>query len=641
MKIIFCFFSALILFSCFASAQDFPTYGIVSNEELAMKECAFDKEAPAVVLLDEAVSNYDDEYHLITWQHVRIKILKEKGFDYANIEIPFYRKDNLEIVDRIEAVVINSTDAGGTEITAVEKKSIYKKNENEFWGSMVFAFPKIKVGSIIEYKFRKYSEHYGFLDDWKFHNYLPVVKSAFSLYIPPRFEFTYKVEKLQEFPIIIKRDEGIAKVYFEMNNLPGLDNEPYMDARKDYIQQVTFQLSGVNSSITGFQKKNSTWAEVIEGFRSSSDFGSQLRKNLSGVSDFMDETKKLPTDEEKMKAVYNYVRTAMNWNGFNSKYAVDGIKDAWNKKTGTNGEINLILINLLKDAGLDAYPLLVSERWHGKVKNDYPFIDQFNTVYAYVLIGDKKFYLDASDKFTPASIIPKDILNTTALVVNRKNGGLITVTDNDMLFSEFVTVMATVDKNGNVTGDGHIKSDGYARIEKLAALKKNGEEKFVSFFLQSDEFKIDSFKILNREKDSLPAEQEFRFNGKLTASGGYLFFPLNNFFGFYKNPFLNQNRYSNINFGYKRKISTYTSVQLPKDFVPETLPKPVKMTTPDNDVIFSRTVEYDKEYNTVVCMYLIEFKKSLYTYEEYEVLYQVYKKIFGFLKEPLVLKKKP
>ncbi len=628
----------IFIFLSAVTAQDFPTFGYVTAEEIALKECAFDKEAAAVVLLDEAVVNHDNG-SMITYRHVRIKILKESGIELANIEIPYYRKDNLETVDRIEAKVINTDNNGQVEITDVEKKSVYKKEKNQYWNNMVFAFPRVKVGSIIEYQYRKLSDNYNFLSDWQFHNYLPVVKIAFTLYIPPRLEFTYQVQKVDDYPVIIKNKPEDASVYFEMNNLPGLDNESYMDARKDYLQKISFQLSGINDRM-GFQKQNTTWKMVINDFLSLSVFGTQLRKNLSGVSEFIDEVKKLGSDEAKLKAVYDYVRTNMNWNGFNSRYAGDGVKDAWNKKTGSNGEINLILINLLREAGLDADPLLVSERWHGAVKTNYPFIDQFNTVYAYVELNGKKYYLDATDKINPAAIIPKDILNTTALWVNRKNGGLVTITNNNLIFSEYIHTLAVIDVAGNATGETTVKSEGYARVEKLAALKKYGEEKFVTTYMKNDDFKTDSFKITNKETDSLPAEQEFKFSGKLKTSGDYLFFPMNNFTGFYQNPFVGDKRFSDINFGYARKITTYTSVKLPPNYVTETLPPPVRMTTPDKDIFYSRTLNYDKENHIVECLYTIEFKKSRYEYFEYNVLQQVYKKMFDYLKEPLVLKKK-
>lgn len=90
------------------------------------------------------------------------------------------------------------------------------------------------------------------------------------------------------------------------------------------------------------------------------------------------------------------------------------------KKSGTSGEINLILVNLLKEAGLEAYPMLVSERFHGKVNVAYPFIEQFNSVFACVIINNKKHYLDATDKAIAPHLTPSSILNTTAFLVNRK-----------------------------------------------------------------------------------------------------------------------------------------------------------------------------------------------------------------------------
>jgi len=60
-------------------AQDFPNFGEVSAEELQLKECAFDKGANAVVLLNEAFSDHDDEYHLINLSSCTYKNFKRKG----------------------------------------------------------------------------------------------------------------------------------------------------------------------------------------------------------------------------------------------------------------------------------------------------------------------------------------------------------------------------------------------------------------------------------------------------------------------------------------------------------------------------------------------------------------------------------
>ena|SRR5438552_5650484 len=97
----------ILLVSQNLSAQSsLPTFGAYSAEELNMKECSFDKEANAIVLLDEAFSDYDDDWELITKRRVRIKILNEKGIAQGNIVIPFYSRDKFEYIRNIEVLLI-------------------------------------------------------------------------------------------------------------------------------------------------------------------------------------------------------------------------------------------------------------------------------------------------------------------------------------------------------------------------------------------------------------------------------------------------------------------------------------------------------------------------------------------------------
>jgi len=42
----------MILIPCLATAQEFPTVGYISDAEFTLKQCDFDKEAAAVVLVD-------------------------------------------------------------------------------------------------------------------------------------------------------------------------------------------------------------------------------------------------------------------------------------------------------------------------------------------------------------------------------------------------------------------------------------------------------------------------------------------------------------------------------------------------------------------------------------------------------------
>ena len=95
-----------LLFSSAAFSQTpISDFGQFSGSEFDMKECSFDKTADAVVLFDQASSNYNDEWNLITDRRIRFKILKEKGIERGDIHISFYSKDKFEFISHIDATI--------------------------------------------------------------------------------------------------------------------------------------------------------------------------------------------------------------------------------------------------------------------------------------------------------------------------------------------------------------------------------------------------------------------------------------------------------------------------------------------------------------------------------------------------------
>jgi len=75
----------LSLISVASFCQFADKFGTISIEEANMKECSFDPEASAVVLLDEGYSDFADDNSLMTYYHERIKILKEDGKKYGDV----------------------------------------------------------------------------------------------------------------------------------------------------------------------------------------------------------------------------------------------------------------------------------------------------------------------------------------------------------------------------------------------------------------------------------------------------------------------------------------------------------------------------------------------------------------------------
>ena len=619
-------------FSITTNAQSYfaNKLGIIAAE-VNYKECPFDKEATAVVFIDEAASDFDEDYRLLTYHHVKLKILKDKGIEYGNIEIPYYLEDDFESIYGLEGTIYND----GSPVQ-LDKKSIYKQKQNKYWGSIKFAFPGVKAGSIIEYTYESSKKSYSGLKEWVFQQDIPVLKSSYLVSILPNTEFNYVVQKGAGIPIDIKPSAREGKISFEMNDIAGLRDEKYIDSKNDYLQKVSFQLSK-------FREQNymTTWDKVNSEMLAEASFYGQLKKDLSGTDDFIKEVKADSADLNKMKKVYAYVRDNMSWNNINSKYSPDGIKQAWDKKTGTSGDVNLILINLLREAGLDANPMLVSERYNGRVHRETTMIDQFNTVYACVTIDNKQYYLDATVKYSSCMLTPYEILNTTGFIVSRKKGVLVDIVDTAALYRENISVNAIVNEDGILNATFNEKSYDYARDYRLRNVRTKSiveNEKLFSGNITGLNF--NDFKTENEDVDADQLITKGSFALPLNNSNEYYFLSANLLTGLSENPFINENRFSNINFGYKQSIRLTLHIRVDKKFVIDALPRSVKLVNADGDIAFTRMVFDDKDQNEMQIVSTFDIQHNLYPANQYATIKDFYKKLFDMLSEQIVLKKK-
>lgn len=637
MKFVPVLFFTLVLQTGFSQTK-VPEFGQFLASEKELKVCEFDPEAEAVIIFDKAESNHNDEYNLITKRRLRIKILKQKGIQLADVSLYYYSKDEFEFISDINAVVFNRDASGHEETKELDKNTIFDARVSEFWSEKKFALPGVRVGSIIEYEYTVNSKNYNGLQDWYFQNELPVMLSSYRLVVLPNHEFAYNVSKSDQLPITVKNDRTDGSTLFEMKNIAALRQEPFMDARKDYLQKVEFQLSGYAGRMGGRTKYMTTWAELTRELMSNQNFGGQLNRNVQ-ADELLASAKAVSSPYEKMKMIYKYVQHHIFSKGNKTIYVQEGVKEAWKKKIGNSAEINLLLINLLKSADLDVYPLLVSERNHGKVKEGYPFLDQFNNVLAWVEIHDQKYILDASSSYTPPEMIPPAIVNTKAFIVDRKRGGIVNLEDKKRQERNKTVINAKVDEEGMVRGEVLTRSYDYAKLHRKASLQKSKETLLSDYFTDGyTELKTENFKVSNEDNDTLALEQKFDFSIPLNSSGEYRMLNLNLFTGFRSNPFISDIRFTDVNYGYLQNHEILELISLPEGWEPEELPKDFRMITPDQSITCARYIKFTN--NNLNVMFRIEFNRSLFDSGEYATLKEFYKKMTNLLNEQIILRKK-
>ena len=648
-------FALLLLFnSSFILAQkEIPSFGKVDKEDLQMKECEFDKDAEAYKLISFGDVRYDvvgDNFIIITDQRVRIKILKDKGLNQANIKMRYYSKNDYETMRNIAGNTYNLDNSGQIVTTKLEKSSIYQKRIDDFVSEISFTLPDVKVGSVIEYKFTDSKKSISSVPNWYFQDDIPTRVSMYRILVPSLFKFTnqllafQKVEQKSE-----NRNESLflngentsyvseEKTYI-IRDIPALRDEPYMGAPKDYQERVEFQLSRIVFPNGIIQEVMSTWPALMKELLESDMFGLQLKRNLPHTKALDDSLKNVRDDYHKMLVIHDYVRKNMNWDGSESLYSSTGIKSAWDKKSGNNTELNLILINLLRDAGIKAYPLLVSTKDNGTVSPIYPFLQQFNNTMTLVIVDDKRYVLNAADKYNPAYLIPYDVLDNEALIVDKENGGWIRLSDNKNKWRNVVSILAQITPDAEMKGTATVYNYGYCKNPRLKELKEDRSSFNDYFKKEYTGIKIDSMKIEDADIDTLPLKETVAFTLPLNSSGEYKYFTLNLFQSLEKNPFIADKRSTDIDFNYKQSYTVVGKVTIPDDYEFEDLPKSVRMIMPDTSIVLKRIIQPGPQ--SIDFRISLDFSSSFYPANTYPLLQEFYKKLFSTLNEQIVIKKK-
>ena len=643
----------LLFLTGYVFAQsELQDWGKIEKSDLEMKECSFDKEADAMVLFDKGELYFSDKLDVYLKYHMRIKVFNEKGKKHADIRLRYYTGNNTQSISGISAQTISLNEKDEKVIQKLEGKLIYNEQVSTNVRAYVFSFPNVQPGSVIEYKYTLKTDFLN-IPDWYFQSAIPVRYSYLRQEIVDIFDYTAQINRT--YPMAIDKTTTYSKSFFfgaqtptskmvkervlAAKNLPALDNEPYMTANKNYLQRVTYQLNRIERHLGGWDSYLSTWEKLAEGLTESESFGSQLRKNIQGTETFIKQVKAMSGVEKKAAAVYDYVRGNMKWDGSDSWGSSESVGKIWQKHTGSSGEINLILLNLLREADVTAKPLLVSTRDHGEVNQSYPFLDQFNKTVAYVAIDSTHaLVLDATEKHLPYNLVAWDILNTRGFVVKKGLPEWIFIY-NDTPNRLSVNIACDISKDGAISGKANLYSANYGRSSRASRFIDDGEVKYKDFLKDGNtNLTITKLAIINTDIDTLALIQNVDFNLQ-NASGddNYIYFNPNLFLGLSTNPFIKEKRLSDVDFGYLRSYTLTGSFKIPEGYAADELPKNMTLVLQDESVIMRRIIMVDGKNLTY--RFTLSFKKPVYKADEYDQLYDFYKKMYAVLTEQIVLKK--
>ena len=634
-------------------AQNYK-FGKVSKEELQEQFYPLDSTADAAYLFKSRKTffNYVPNigFQLVTEYHERIKIYTNAGFEMATKSISYHTPENRpdEAVSSIKGYTFN-LEGSKVEREKLSRSSIFKETLNKFRSVKKITMPKIKEGCVIELRYVIISPYTQSIEDLKLQYQIPVKKLEYQIQIPEYFVFNKRSIGYHSVKLIKEVENGrigdincrINVTKFDESNIPALKNdEPFVSSVRNYRAGLKFELEQTNFiSIGGdFKNYSNSWESVSKQIYKTSSFGDQLNISSYYKKDLEKILENNIGEIDKLLAIFQFVKNKVKWNEYYGIYAYNGVRKAYKERVGNVADINLILTAMLRSAGLNADPVLVSTRANGVPF--LPTIDGFNYVISTVkLATGGSVLLDATAPYCAPNILPRRALNWNGRKVTKDgNSSWIKLTSSEHALEENTVVVKIID---DMTLEGLIRTK-YDNLNALNYRNTNNhitEENLIPKLEEKYKFEIEDYTVVNKKILGKPIARNIKFISEdlIEEINGKLYIEPILFLTTHKNPFKLEDRKFPVDFVSPWKDVNRVSIEIPEGYKVEFLPEPLAISLPDNLGVFKYQVL--QKGGKISTTSILQFNNAIILPQYYAHLKYFYKQIVQKQSKKLVLVK--
>ena len=321
------------------------------------------------------------------------------------------------------------------------------------------------------------------------------------------------------------------------------------------------------------------------------------------------------TDDEKAKEIINYVKSRYTWNGYFGKVASQSVKSFLKNEKGSVADINLWLIALLNAAGLEAKPIALATRKHGKINMQYPFHRDFNYMVVLVTYDGKQYLTDGSEKYLAYNKIPPHCINEKGLVIDNGKGGWVRL-DNGIVSKDNKLMTIDVDAK-ELTASANVTIQGSEYNAYLYKQKwEDTAEKIEETMLKSGFTNIDQVKTFNFSQNTKPYIVAFKGAYEVDEIGGKIIVAPFLQYAPKSNPLKQNKRLYLIDFTYLSADAYKSQINMPEGYTVRQLPDSIAI---DDDII-KIELYYQQSGKQIIVEGFHSFKQTIYQAEDYQKL---------------------
>ena len=596
--IIFLFSISVFLFS----QHKFMKYPEFNKNELSKTKSTIKEDAHAEILYS-SISNLIINGQLETKVFKRIKIYnKEKSSQYLDVEIPLYEGNGeRESVSGLKAVTYN-LENDKVVTSKVEKDAKFKSKEQKNQVIQKFTFPNVKDGSIIEYQYQLNSPFLQLLDKTYLEFDIPVIYEEYIFDFPKFFGYNYNFQgglmpkyKEDQAQMMYGQDYYNLRLGFE--NVPPFKAENFVKNDRNYITNIRPELNSTNFNNL-FKSYATTWDDIRDKLKEYDDFGGQLSKKSLARNVLSQDILSMTLPKEKANKILKFVQSTYTWDGNVGLFTGDGIKSLIDTKIGNSAEINLYLIMLMREAGLNVSPMIMNTVNRGILNIAFPTIGAPNYVVACLEDNGNYYLYDATSKFSLPNLLPPRAYNYNAILLKDKKAEILQI-NNFIESKTYLNVDAKLNEDTTFEGnfkDRDTKTFAILAYDEYVDNKQDYEKKYKERYT----FNFNNYKSEVVNDNEFQTSFDFNTDGFVDGVGGKLIFnPL--LFLYRQNHEFNQTeeRKYPIEFLSPYETVKKVTITIPDNYKFENLPKSKKFKTEDEGIVYSYLVSTEGNKITV------------------------------------------
>ena len=626
------------------------------QQAAALKVPAYEKDVPAVVLVNERIVTIDSDGRITETLNYAVRVLQREGREYADGHV-VYNPDSGKVKDLRAWLIRPGAESKryGKDET-VDLAGALNDVYNEYRIRTISATNEADVGAVFAYTYTREERSVFSQDDWSFQYELPVIASRYTLALPSG----WRAEAVTfNHPKIEPRVNGSSYTW-ELSNLGAVPQEPMSPRITNLVPRLAVSYyppaTGQQVSIKTF----ASWSDVAAWMAELEDPQVQIDDALSRKA--YELTALAKTEYDKIRAIATYVQNIQYISiqtglGRGGGYRPHSSTEVFAKSYGDCKDKANLMRAMLKVVGIDAIPVSIYSGDPNYVQPGWPSPQQFNHCIIAVRVSDatqastiiehpklgRLLIFDPTDSETPIGDLPYHMQGSLALIDSKIATELVKmpITPPEMNQLERVATLQ-LQADGAIAGMIQENAKGQTAAEfrtQYRQMSKPDYHGMVERWLTAGATSARANKI---EPSDNASDGKFTLNVEFSAkSYGQL---MQDRLLVFK-PAVVSRRESLALTAAQRKhpvvlranaYSETVKVQLPAGFAVDEVPDPVKLETPFG----SYTTSYEVVNGELVFKRQLSQKATTIPAAQYDVVRKFYESIRAAENAPVVLARK-